>query len=116
VVIVISDFLFPDGFDEGLSYLQWHNHDVYCLQVQSDEDTRCDWKGDVELECVETAQRHRLTITAREAALYEQTVADWNQQLKRSCASRGIGLAATTPEIPFDRVIQDILRRGGLVA
>jgi uncharacterized protein (DUF58 family) len=116
VVIVISDFLFPDGFDEGLSYLQWHNHDIYCLQVQSDEDTRCDWKGDVELECVETAQRHRLTITAREAQLYEQAVADWNQKLKRSCASRGIGLAATTPEISFDRVIQDILRRGGLVA
>ncbi len=116
VVIVISDFLFPTGFDDGLNYLQWHNHDIYCLQVQNDDDTRCAWKGDVELECVETSQRRRLTITPREAALYEQAVADWNEQLKRSCSRRGIGLAATTPEIPFDRVVQDILRRGGLVA
>ena len=116
VVIVISDFLFPDGFDEGLGYLQWHKHDVYCLQVQNGDDTRCSWKGDVELECVETAQRRRVTISQREVMLYEKAVADWNHQLTRSCARRGIGLAATTPVISFDRVIQDILRRGGLVA
>ncbi len=116
VVIVISDFLFPGGFDEGLSFLQWHKHDVYCLQVQNEDDTRCQWKGDVELECVETGQQRRLTITSREAALYEAAVQQWNEQLKRSCARRGIGLASTTPEVAFDHVIQDILRRGGLVA
>jgi uncharacterized protein (DUF58 family) len=116
VVIVLSDFLFPAGFDEGLSFLQWHKHDVYCLQVQDTDDLRCRWKGDVELECVETGQRRRLTITAREAALYEAAVQQWNDQLRSSCARRGIGLAATTPDVPFDQVIQDILRRGGLVA
>jgi len=116
VVIVISDFLFPGGFDDGLSYLQWHKHDVYCLQVQNEDDTRCDLKGDIELQCVETDQRRRVTITPREAKMYEQAVANWNQQLVKSCAKRGIGLASTTPEISFDRVLQDILRRGGLVA
>lgn len=116
VVIVISDFLFPGGFDDGLSYLQWHKHDVYCLQVQNDDDTRCDLKGDVELECVETSARRRMTISPREARLYEQAVEEWNQQLKVSCAKRGIGLASTSPDVAFERVIQDILRRGGLVA
>ena len=116
VVIAISDFLFPDGFDDGLSFLQWNRHDVYCLQVQDQNDTTCPWKGDVELACVETGQTRRVTITAREAANYEQAVADWNHKLNRSCAARGIGLASTTPELEFERVIQDILRRGGLVA
>ncbi|MEL7498169.1 MAG: DUF58 domain-containing protein [Planctomycetota bacterium] len=116
VVIVISDFLFPSGFDDGLSYLQWHKHDVYCLQVQDQLDTKCDLKGDVELECVETLQRRKVTISPKEAALYEQAVADWNTNLIQSCAKRGIGLASTSPETSFERVIQDILRRGGLVA
>lgn len=116
IIVVISDFLFPGGFDDGLKLLQYHNHDVFCLQVQDDTDTKCDWKGDVELTCVETNQRQRVTITPREARLYEQAVADWNAGLKKSCARRGIGLASTTPEIPFEHVIQDILRRGGLVA
>ena len=116
IVVVISDFLFPAGFEDGLKLLQYNKHDVFCMQVQDENDTKCDWKGDVELSCVETGQRQRVTITPREARLYEQTVADWNAGLKKACARRGIGLASTTPAIPFEHVIQDILRRGGLVA
>lgn len=116
LVIVLSDFLFPTGFEEGLKYLQFHKHDVYCLQVQDDHDTRCSWKGDLDLVCVETDRHRRVTITPREAKRYEQAVAAWNQHLKDHCARRGIGLASTTPEYAFEDVIQDILRRGGLVA
>lgn len=116
VVIAISDFLFPGGFEEGLRYLQWHKHDVYCLQVLNEDDTHCRFKGDIELECVESGSRQKLTVSRREAAMYEQAVIDWNQQLSKSCAAHGIGLASTTPNVPFEEVIQDILRRGGLVA
>lgn len=116
VVIVISDFLFPSGFDDGLRFLNWNRHDVFCLQVQDEQDTKCDWKGDIELECVETRQRQKVTVTPREARLYEQAVADWNAALQKSCARYGIGLASTSPSIAFDRVIQDIFKRGGLVA
>ncbi|MFN7287441.1 MAG: DUF58 domain-containing protein [Verrucomicrobiota bacterium] len=116
IIVVISDFLFPSGFDDGLKFLQWNRHEVFCLQVQDENDTKCDWKGDVELTCVETGQRQRLTITPREAKLYEQAVADWNESLRTCCAKRGIGLASTSPQVPFEAVITDILRRGGLVA
>ncbi len=116
LVILLSDFLFPAGFQEGLRYLQFHKHDVYCLQIQDENDTRCTWKGDVDLECVETSQRQRVTITAREARQYEEAVAQWNSDLKQCCLRSGIGLASTSTEPPFETVIQDILRRGGLVA
>ena len=68
------------------------------------------------LHCIETDQSQRITITPTEARRYEAAVADWNESLRKECARRSIGLASTTPEIPFDRVIQDILQRGGLVA
>ncbi len=116
VVIVLSDFLFPSGFEDGLKFLQWHKHDVFCLRVQDEFDTRCDWKGDVELHCVETRQRQRVTITPNDAARYERAVQRWNEDLERCCARQGIGLAASSPRVPFEHVIQDILRRGGLVA
>ncbi len=116
LVIVISDFLFPEGFDAGLKYLQWHRHDLFCLQVQDDTDRKCDWKGDVTLQCVETGQTRRLTVSPTEARAYEAAVVEWNEELKQCCARRSIGLASTGPEIPFDVVIQEILRRGGLVA
>lgn len=115
-MIVFSDFLFPDGFEEGLRFLQFHGHDVYCLQIQDEGDTRCTWKGDVDLECVETSRRKRVTISPREARQYEQAFADWNESLRQMCARSGIGLAYTTTTPPFESVVQGILCRGGLVA
>jgi uncharacterized protein (DUF58 family) len=116
LVIILSDFLFPQGFEEGLRYLQFNKHEVYCLQIQDANDTQCDWKGDIELECVETRQRRRVTVSPREARRYQQAVVDWNESLRICCAQCGIGLASTSTEPPFESVIQDMLRRGGLVA
>jgi uncharacterized protein (DUF58 family) len=116
LVVVLSDFLFPDGFEEGLRFLQYHGHEVYCLQVQDDRDTKCDWQGDADLECVESGARLRVTVSPQEIRQYQRALANWNESLKTCCVRQGIGLASTTPEPPFEAVIQDILRRGGLVA
>ena len=116
MVIAVSDFFFPGGYTEGLKFLQWNRHDLFCIQVQDMADRRCRLKGDVELQCVESGQLRKLTITGAEARAYEQAVVDWNDGLNEFCASRGIGLVSTTTEVPFDQIIQGILRRGGLVS
>lgn len=115
LVCVISDFLLPGGFEEGLSRLQWHKHEVFCLQTLDDNDLRCEWKGDVTLECVETGRSERVTVSPREAKLYEDTVAAWNSDLKQTCAKRGLGFLSTNTDVSFEAVITDLLRRGGLV-
>lgn len=116
MVIPVSDFFFPGGYEEALKFLQWNKHEVFCIQTQDPAERLCLLKGDVELECVETAQRRKITITGSIASAYEQAVRDWNSGLDRFCARHGIGLVSTTSDIPFDEVIQKILRRGGLVA
>ncbi len=116
MVIAVSDFFFPGGFEDGLKFLQWNNHDLFCIQVQDDEDRKCRLKGDVELQCVESGQLRQLTITSSEARAYERAVAEWNDRLTGFCANQGIGLVSTTTDVPFDRIIQSILRRGGLVS
>ena len=116
VVIVISDFLYPSGFEKGLKLLGGLGHDVFALQVHDSKDLDCDWKGDIEIECVETQQREKLTITPREAEAYRKAMAEWNENLRKQCAQNGIGLASTNENVPFDEVIQSILRKGGLVA
>ncbi len=116
MVVVISDFLFPQGIEEGLRFLLYHKHDVFCMQVQDEQDQRCQLKGDVDLECVETGARQRVTITSSEAAAYERAVQEWNENLRSTCARCGVGQTSTLTDVPFDDVIQYILRRGGLVA
>jgi len=116
MVIVVSDFLFPNGFQDGLKRLSGIGHDVFAIQVHDAADLECDWKGDVEIQCVETSKSERVTITRKEVEAYEAAIAQWNEDLKKECARRGIGLAATTNLVPFDEVVQGILRKGGLVA
>lgn len=116
MVIAVSDFFFPGGFEEGLKFLQWNHHDVFCIQVQDREDRECHLKGDVELQCIESGQCRKLTITRSEARAYEQAVLDWNTHLSGLCSACGIGVVSTTTEVPFDTIVQNILRRGGLVS
>lgn len=116
VVLVISDFLFPDGYSEGMKFLQWSGHDVFALQVHDPADLDCPWLGDLEIECVETAATRRVTISEKEAKIYREAIAAWNEDLRTECARRGIGLASTTSDVPFEAVIQSMLRKGGLVA
>ncbi len=116
MVIAISDFLFPSGFEDGLKRLRGNGHDIYALQVHDVEDLDCDWKGDVEIECVETQRREKVTVTKREREAYKKAMEDWNEALRKECARSGIGLAVTDNVTPFDEVVQGILRRGGLVA
>lgn len=116
VVLVISDFLFPAGYTEGLKFLQWSGHDVFSLQVHDPADLESPHLGDLELECVETSAKQRVTVTEKEVKLYRKAVEEWNEGLKIECAKRGIGMAATTSDVPFEFVIQSMLRKGGLVA
>lgn len=116
VVLVVSDFLFPGGFQEGLRFLNWSGHDVFALQVHDPKDLDCPWLGDLEIECVETHATRRVTIGEKEAAAYREAMAAWNESLQTECARNGVGLASTTSDVPFDVVIRSMLRKGGLVA
>lgn len=116
MVVSISDFFFPGGFDTAFDLLRHQNHEVFCLQVQSATDRVCNLRGDAELACVETGRTRKVTIRPAEAAAYEAAVADWNQSLTDACRRRGMGLATTLNDVPFDDVMQRVLRLGGLVA
>lgn len=116
MVVPISDFFFPNGFDAALSLLRYYRHEVFCLQLQNEADRRYTPRGDAELACVETGRTRRVTVTAAEALAYSRAIEDWNESLSQSCRRRGVGLVSTTDDVLFDEVVQRLLRRGGLVA
>ncbi|MDP6438985.1 MAG: DUF58 domain-containing protein [Candidatus Brocadiia bacterium] len=115
VCVVVSDFLIPGGYVEGLNFLRWAKHDIFCIQVLNPDELVCPWKGDIELECVETHRRYRTTVTPSRAAQFAQRFREYNQTIAAECARREIGFAAATTDVPFEAVVQRILREGGLV-
>lgn len=116
VCVVISDFLIPNGYVEGLNFLRWSKHDVFCIQVLDPAELTCPWKGDIQLECVETHERRNITITQSLAERFTETISQYIKTLGVECARREIGLASITISVPFEEIIQGILRRGGLVS
>jgi len=114
MVLVVSDFLYPNGFEQGLRLLQGLKHDVYCLQIHDKDDLNCDLKGDVELECVETKQRQKVTISPKEAKAFVELLEEWNANLRQECRKRGLGHLSTTNIDQFEEIITGIIRKGGL--
>lgn len=116
IAVVISDFLFPDGYSDGLKRLQFAKQDIFCIQVLDPAEMTCANRGDVDLHCIETGQTRRITVTPQDVRRFEQAFRDWNAALAAECIRRKVGLVSTTIDIPFEDIIQHILRRGGLVA
>lgn len=115
VCVIVSDFFFPKGFKEGLRYLKYSKHDVFCLQTLDTNELICNERGDIELECVESKKRRKVTIGPVEKKRYEKAIFEWNDALKKECHRRELGYAQSMNDIPFDEVIQKILRQGGLI-
>ncbi|QSH40775.1 DUF58 domain-containing protein [Lentisphaerota bacterium ZTH] len=113
--IIISDFFVSGALEKSLDYLLWNRHDLFCLQVYSETDVQCKLRGDVELQCIETGEKRRVTIGPAEAARFTAAVKTWNNRVQQACKQRGIGFATAPVEVPFELIIQNILRHGGLV-
>ncbi|MGJ8654888.1 MAG: DUF58 domain-containing protein [Akkermansiaceae bacterium] len=114
MVLIISDFLYPNGFNDGLRLLQGLRHDVFCLQIHDPQDLECDMKGDVLLECIETKKSTKVTVTKKEAEAYKKAITKWNDDLKATCLKRGLGYLQTTSIDDFEKIVSHIIRKGGL--
>ena len=115
ICVIISDFFTPGGYDEALRLLRFSKHEVFCIQVLDPTELQCDLKGDIELECIETQQKRHVVVGPAEAARYREAMTVYNDTLQRYCLTKEIGFARAMTDIPFDEIIQDILRKGGLV-
>lgn len=115
IVLIISDFLFPSGYAEGLRILQGMKHDIFCLQIHDPADLECDWLGDALLTCTETGEVKKVTVNETQAATYNRLIKEYNEGLRTHCRGKGIGLTSITKEENFETVVQSLLRKGGLV-
>lgn len=116
VSVIISDFFIKSGYQKALDQLKWFKHDVFCIQIQDTKEVDCDWKGDITLQCIETSEVKKITISPVEAKKYRDAVQKWNSDFSNYCAKHEIGCCYTLNDTPFENVIQLILRQGGLVS
>lgn len=115
LVILLSDLFDPVGFEAGLKLLRYSNSEVGVLELTAAEDARLPELGDLRLVDAETGRARDVTVTealARAVAAEQGAARERNRRL---AAAQGVPHFVAPVEQPFDAVILDVLRRGGLL-
>jgi uncharacterized protein (DUF58 family) len=115
VVMVISDFLDPQGFEEPLNALAARGHEVFALHVMAHEEAEPQLAGDFKLIDIETEDGVEVSATRGVLRAYARQLDAFRSGIKSFCAERGIGYLYTTTALPFEELILSYLRMAGLV-
>jgi len=116
LAVVLSDFFDPDGFEQGIRYLQYHKFEVYLLQVLDRSEAEPDFLGDFRLVDVESGRGREVTVNEQLLAMYRTEFEGFCRRIDGFATHRQIGYIRTFTEIPFDELVLKILRQGGFVA
>jgi uncharacterized protein (DUF58 family) len=115
LVVLISDFLDPAGWEKPLLALHGRRFDLWCLHVTDPADLAPPGMADLAVADAETGETIGVHLTddlrsrlAAEAARFGEEVRTWS-------LARGIGYAEAPTALPADELVLEVLRRGGLV-
>ncbi len=123
VVVVLSDFLFRDGWVKGLNYLAHAGggYDVTCVQILSPEEldpsraVERGLVGDLRLTDVETGRASEVTLTRALLASYRKRLAWLRESFERDCKARQMRPVLAASDTDLNRMMLGELRRRGMV-
>lgn len=115
VVVLITDLMDKEGYEQALRYLLSRQMDVYVVQVLSEEELRPGFAGDLKLIDCEDDDVAEVTISAPLLKRYEATLAAFVEGAKTYCARRGMIHLLADASTPVDQLVLNYLRSRGLV-
>ena len=111
VMIVLSDFLFKEGYDSGLRRLIGRNYDLYAIQVLSEQELSPDLSGDLKLIDVEDTDVAEITVSAALSKYYKKNVTSYCNELRSFCTRRGAVYVLAKSSDSVESLVLNYLRR-----
>ena len=115
VLIVLSDFLFKQGYQDGLRRLTSPRYDLYAIQVLSPQELSPPLSGDLRLLDVEDADTAEVTISAALLKAYQRNLAAYCQEIRDFCTRRGGAYVRASSADSAEKLVLTYLRRMGLL-
>ena len=115
LMIVVSDFLFKEGYEEALRRLVSRHYDLYCIQMLSPQELNPPLQGDLRLIDVEDLDDAEVTMSAALLDYYKKNLAAYCNALQAFCRRRGATYALTNSAEPVEPLMLNYLRRRGLL-
>lgn len=111
VMIVLSDFLFKDGYDSGLRRLIGNRYDLYAIQVLSAQELSPDLSGELKLVDIEDTDVAEITVSAALAKYYKRNVTAYCNELRSFCTRRGAVYVLANSADSVESLVLNYLRR-----
>ncbi|HKA88296.1 MAG TPA: DUF58 domain-containing protein [Haliangiales bacterium] len=115
MVVVVSDFYDPIGFEEGLNVVRYHKFDPFVIQIFDRKEADPPLHGDLTLLDCETGEPKEVTISASILEDYRREHERYCKELEGFCTARAVPFFRTSTEHPFDDLILRIFRAGGFL-
>jgi uncharacterized protein (DUF58 family) len=115
IVVLLSDFMDKNGYEDALRYLVARQLDIYVIQILSQEEIEPDIVGDLRLVDIEDDDVAEITVSGPLLKRYKQNLAAFRAGIHEFCTRRGVTYLFTSNQVPFDRLVLSYLRQRGLV-
>lgn len=118
VMIVLSDFMFREGFEKGLRYLSGRGYDLFLMQVLSPEELspgEHGLTGDLRLEDVEDGSTAEITVSGGLLRQYRERLDAFLAALRDFAIRRSMTHIVIDTATEMDALLLDYLRRRGLL-
>ncbi len=111
VMVVLSDFLFKEGYDSGLRRLIGRQYDLYAIQVLCPQEVSPDLSGELKLIDIEDADAAEITVSAALSKYYKRNLTAYCNELKDFCMSRGAVYVLANSADSVESLVLNYLRR-----
>ncbi|MFM7052722.1 MAG: DUF58 domain-containing protein [Planctomycetota bacterium] len=119
VMVVLSDFLFPEGHEKGLRMVAGRGFELFALQLLApqiiDPAREGGVTGDLLLVDSETATETEVTVTPELLRIYKERLDRLCGGLRAYCQRRDITHIVVDTSTPVDTLMLEYLRRRGLL-
>jgi uncharacterized protein (DUF58 family) len=118
VMVVLSDFLFKEGYEKGLRYLSGGGYDTFCLQVLAPEEidpAKHGLAGDLRLTDVEDDDSAEVTVSAPLLKRYKDNLNAYCGKLRDFAVRRGMMHLTIDTSTDLTTLLLDYLRKRGLL-
>lgn len=116
IVILLSDLLDPDGYENGLKHFVYKKFDTYILQILDDQEIYpAKYSGDLKLIDSETGEVKEVAISKQLLVDYSAAFLEYCQEIRDFANSHNITYLRTSSSLPFEDLILQIFRKGGFL-
>ena len=114
VIVVLSDFLDPAGYEDGLKSLASRGSEVHAVQILAPEELEPSSYGDLRVIDSETGAEQEVTFGKYRLKSYRATVQNYCRRLQEYCRARGIRYQLVQSDTPIDDLLLKAMRTGGM--